>query len=89
MDSNTMTPDQVHGFVALMVSLWIFIAIFAIGIRALTVWFFWRIFARAGFNGAIALVNIVPLGTIVSVLILAFAEWPAAGGSTRAAPATG
>ncbi len=81
MDTSQMTPDQFHGLIALLVSIWIFVAIFMLALRALAVWFFWRIFARAGFNGAIALINIIPIGTVVSVLILAFAEWPTLPGS--------
>ena len=38
--------------------------------------FFWLIFDKAGFPGPLALVALIPLGTIVLLGVLAFAEWP-------------
>jgi hypothetical protein len=41
----------------------------------------WRIFSRAGFAPATALTVLIPfIGPFVAMAILAFAEWPAAGG---------
>jgi uncharacterized membrane protein YhaH (DUF805 family) len=38
----------------------------------------WRICARAGFSGALALFHLVPvIGSFVVMLILAFGNWPA------------
>ncbi|MBV8491121.1 MAG: hypothetical protein JO199_11385 [Candidatus Eremiobacteraeota bacterium] len=51
--------------------------LFIIGIVALTIWFWWRIFAKAGFSGALALLNLLfPVGNLVCILILAFGRWP-------------
>ncbi|MGH7736812.1 MAG: hypothetical protein ACREMP_02910 [Candidatus Tyrphobacter sp.] len=86
MDTSQFTPDQLHGFAGLILSVWIVIVCIAIVARILTVWFFWRIFERAGFSGAISLINLIPIGTVVSVLILAFAQWP--NGSAGSAPRT-
>jgi magnesium-transporting ATPase (P-type) len=77
MDHSQLTPDQFNSMMTVAVNVWIFILAFALAIRLLAIWFFWRIFVRAGFTGAIALINIVPLGSIICVLILAFSEWPA------------
>lgn len=37
---------------------------------------FWRIFEKAGFKGAYALVMAVPVLNIAGLLMLAFIEWP-------------
>ena len=41
---------------------------------AVIVW--WRIFSKAGYNGALSLLMFVPIANLVMILILAFAEWP-------------
>lgn len=39
---------------------------------------FWRIFTKAGYNGAMALLCLVPgIGMIIVLCILAFGTWPA------------
>ena len=41
------------------------------------VWLFWRVFAKAGFPGAMGLLCLIPsIGPLVCLLILAFATWP-------------
>jgi hypothetical protein len=37
---------------------------------------YWRIFAKAGYSGALGLLMFVPIANIVMLCILAFAEWP-------------
>jgi hypothetical protein len=43
----------------------------------LLVWPLWRVCSRAGFPGALALLALIPVGLIVLLFVLAFAEWPA------------
>ena len=44
---------------------------------ALFIWVYWRIFTKAGYSGALALLNLVPgIGPLICVLILAFGRWP-------------
>ena len=44
---------------------------------ALLIWFFWRIFAKAGYNGALSLLNLIPgVGHLICLIILAFGRWP-------------
>lgn len=44
---------------------------------AFTIWVYWRIFAKAGYNGALSLLNLVPgVGGLICMLILAFGRWP-------------
>ena len=37
----------------------------------------WKIFAKAGFPGALSLLMLVPLVNFVMFLVVAFAPWPA------------
>jgi hypothetical protein len=37
---------------------------------------YWRIFAKAGYSGALSLLMFVPIANIVMLCILAFGEWP-------------
>ena len=37
---------------------------------------FWRIFEKAGFKGAYAIMMVVPVLNIVGLVLLAFVEWP-------------
>ena len=38
---------------------------------------FWKIFQKAGFNGALAILMLVPIVNLVMIFFLAFADWPA------------
>jgi len=42
----------------------------------LPVWFLWKALDRAGLAGPLALLWFVPLGGIVVLGVLAFADWP-------------
>jgi len=79
MDSsqaNSLTPEQMQQVWGMFMGAWVFICVFILVTRVLAIWFFWRIFEKAGYNGAIALINILGIGTLVSILILAFGTWP-------------
>ena len=55
----------------------LFWAILLVAAMAFPIFCFWRIFAKAGFNGAMALLWLIPLaGPIVVLCLLAFGEWP-------------
>ena len=41
---------------------------------AIIIW--WRIFSKAGYNGAMSLLMFVPIANLIVLLILAFGEWP-------------
>jgi uncharacterized membrane protein YhaH (DUF805 family) len=57
-----------------------FALIYAIVILAIVlfvIWVFWRIFEKAGFSGALSLLNLIPgIGHAICLLILAFSRWP-------------
>jgi hypothetical protein len=49
------------------------------GIVALILFFiaiWWKIFAKAGYSGALSLLMFIPLVNFILLLILAFGEWP-------------
>jgi hypothetical protein len=47
-----------------------------IAVFVLQVVCFFRIMGKAGFNAAWGIVAIIPLGAVVLILVLAFADWP-------------
>jgi uncharacterized membrane protein YhaH (DUF805 family) len=57
-----------------------FFLVYGIVLLALVVfmiWVYWRIFTKAGYNGALAFLNFVPgIGSLICVIILAFGRWP-------------
>jgi hypothetical protein len=57
------------------VSTWQIITIACI--VALIIWPWFKIFAKAGFSGWMALLMLIPLVNLIMLFYLAFAEWPA------------
>jgi len=46
-------------------------------LTAFFVWCFWRVFQKAGYNGAMGLLCLIPsVGPLICLLILAFGTWP-------------
>jgi energy-converting hydrogenase Eha subunit B len=43
---------------------------------ALEIYICWRIASKAGYNGALSLLMLVPLANIAIILMFAFGEWP-------------
>ncbi len=70
MDSNN---SAIVGFLA---TFYLFFAIVMIGLMVFMVWLYWRVFTKAGFNGALSLLNLVPVGSLICMIILAFGRWP-------------
>jgi hypothetical protein len=52
-----------------------FTALFVVAVVLMVV-AFWQIFRKAGFDGPLALVMLVPGLNVAAMLFLAFAEWP-------------
>jgi len=42
----------------------------------LCVWAYWRIFAKAGYPGAMGILMVIPLLNVIMLFFLAFREWP-------------
>lgn len=58
-------------------AIWVGIFCIALVFTILYIWFYWRIFEKAGFSGALSLLCLIPgFGQLIAVLILAFGEWP-------------
>lgn len=54
-------------------------AVYAIVLLALVVfviWCYWKIAAKAGYNPALSLLMLVPLGNLIFLAIFAFGKWP-------------
>jgi hypothetical protein len=63
--------DMALGLVGMLILMLVVLAMLA-----LTVIIWWRIFAKAGWSGALGLLMLIPLANLVMLLILAFAKWP-------------
>ncbi|HEX3670077.1 MAG TPA: hypothetical protein VHT92_00080 [Candidatus Cybelea sp.] len=70
MDNNNAA---IYGFMA---TFYVFFAVVIIAMCVFSIWLYWRVFQRAGFNGALALLNLVPVGSLICMIILAFGRWP-------------
>lgn len=70
MDNNSAA---LYGFMA---TFYMFFAVVIIAMCVFSIWVYWRVFQRAGFNGALALLNLVPVGNLICMIILAFGRWP-------------
>lgn len=62
---------------ALMMAIPILLALVVVGLTIVLIPF-WFICKKAGFSPWLTLVNIIPMGNLVLIYILAFAEWKAA-----------
>ncbi len=65
--NNYTTLTTTTLIVSAVISLVIFIF-------AIVIW--WRIFAKAGYSGALGLLMFVPVANLIVLLVLAFARWP-------------
>ena len=64
------------GALATFMSMALVFAVVGFAILAFTIWLNWRIFTRAGYNGALSLLSIIPVGPLICQVILAFGRWP-------------
>ena len=75
----TSGPDgnAAAGIMALGCFVWAVIMVAVFAIIAFQIWMFWRVFAKAGYNGALSLLILVPgFGIFIVLGILAFGTWP-------------
>lgn len=49
---------------------------FIAALIAFSIWLWWRILAKAGYNGALSLLILTGIGGLIIQLILAFGKWP-------------
>jgi heme/copper-type cytochrome/quinol oxidase subunit 2 len=67
-------PDA--AFVLIVLLAVMVVVIIALLMTILFVWSFCRIFKKAGYSWAWGLLQLVPIGNIVALLMLAFGDWP-------------
>jgi hypothetical protein len=65
-------PEMVRH--VLMTMLWIIPTVIVVGL-AIVILPFWFICKKAGFSPWLSLINIIPLGNLVLIYVLAFADW--------------
>jgi hypothetical protein len=71
--SDRATAQAVAAMTAAMGT---FLIVF-IAMTVFFVWMFWRVFAKAGYSGAMGLLCLIPsVGPLICLIILAFAQWP-------------
>jgi len=68
--------DNSSRLTAALTGFGLFIGIISIVTIILAIIIWWRIFSKAGYNGALGILMLVPIANLVMILILAFAEWP-------------
>jgi len=59
------------GLVAILV-----MGVLIVAMIAFAIFLWWRIFSRAGYSGAMALLLLLPAGELIMLCILAFGRWP-------------
>jgi hypothetical protein len=47
-----------------------------LGILALVITIWWRIFDKTGYGGGFALLMLIPFVNLIMLLVLAFGDWP-------------
>lgn len=76
---SSIDPDAAAaaaaGFLAIGCIIWV---ILVIAFVIFPIFAFWKIFSKAGFNGALSLLSLIPgIGLLIVICILAFGDWPA------------
>lgn len=68
------SPGMLLAFIDVPIILGVLVLVVPLGI--VPVWFLWRILDRAGLAGPLALLWLVPLGSLIILGLLAFSDWP-------------
>lgn len=69
---NQPSPEQIQHIMMVVMPL---MGLFMIVVLAILIVPFWFICKKAGFSPWLSLLNIIPLGNLVLIYVLAFAEW--------------
>jgi hypothetical protein len=78
MDTYSPAADNIATALTAVSGLFVCITIFGLAILVIIVWLFYRIFEKAGYNGWMGLLSLIPsLGLLICLCILAFDKWPA------------
>jgi len=68
--------DSSGAALAALASVWLVVSVFIIALIALQIFIHWRIAVKAGYEGALSLLLLIPLVNFVILLLFAFSEWP-------------
>ena len=72
MDQNSQAAAA-----GLIATLGLVYVVVIVAVVVFTIWVYWRIFTKAGYNGAMSLLNLIPgVGPLICVIVLAFGRWP-------------
>ena len=77
-------PNLPAGAVAAFATVWLIFFAIGMAVYIFTIYCYYRIAAKAGFNPWLSLIAIIPLGSFILLLIFAFSDWP----SSRGGPGT-
>lgn len=80
---NSIDPEQAQKIAMAMMAI---MPIFFLVIMAIVILPCWFICKKAGFSPWLSLLNIVPLGSLILLYVLAFAEWKVAPTPVAALP---
>jgi hypothetical protein len=90
--SASQLSDALAGGLSALTSVFLCVALIALAVAAFSVWLFYRVFEKAGYNGWMGLLSLIPsFGWLVCLCILAFDTWPAsknAEGGSASLPVT-
>ena len=75
LQNNTLDPAQAQKIALAAMAV---MPIFYIVLMAIVIIPFWFICKKAGFSPWLSLLNLIPLGSLILLYILAFAEWKVA-----------
>jgi uncharacterized membrane protein YhaH (DUF805 family) len=76
---NTSTGEPSPALTAAIAAYGLVFSIVLLLLFVLTIVIQWRIAAKAGYNGALSLLMLVPMVNFIVLLIFAFGEWPIEG----------
>jgi len=71
-----MTQDQTNQVSTALAASGLIIGLITLVLIVFVIFIWWRIFSKAGYNGVLSLLMLVPIANLVMLLILAFGEWP-------------
>jgi uncharacterized membrane protein YhaH (DUF805 family) len=76
MNTTSNGEPSAAAITAAMAAYGLFIGVIFLVTLALVIVIQWRIAAKAGYNGALSLLLLVPMVNFIVLLIFAFGEWP-------------
>jgi apolipoprotein N-acyltransferase len=73
---SSSSQDATNAAAAAIAGMGLFGLLFVFGIFVFSLVINWLIVSKAGYNGALSLLALVPLVNLVAIIIFAFSDWP-------------